>query len=201
MKVRQVAERSEAGVRLHVGEISPAGRDRFAERGQGVGDVLLPRGGLVGGEGVRIGLDGGGTQAVDARGIVELLRRGCAQFAQLRDGLNGIGGSTRLNRLRPTQLQQRGQHLHRLFQKRLPITQRRRGVPALLNRRLHNPDPLCDGGSRSAHYRSAVLSSGSGVASQTLTVWSELAEASRFPSGLNETLTTGPVCPFSVRSS
>ena len=49
-ELRQVAERGEVGVLLHVGEIFPAGRDRLTQRGQGVGDVLLPRGGLLDGE-------------------------------------------------------------------------------------------------------------------------------------------------------
>ena len=53
-------------------EICPAGRDRLTQRRQRVGDVLLPRGGLVGREFVLLGLDCGGTQAVDARGVVNL---------------------------------------------------------------------------------------------------------------------------------
>jgi hypothetical protein len=36
------------------------------------------------------------------------------------------------------------------------------------------------------------------VVSQTFNVRSQLAEASRFPSGLNATLVTQLVCPFSV---
>ena len=64
LELRHLAERREAAfhfviVLLHVGEILPAGRDRFAERGHGVGNVLLPRGpgaqGL-GGEGSGSGL-------------------------------------------------------------------------------------------------------------------------------------------------
>ena len=38
-------------------------------------------------------------------------------------------------------------------------------------------------------------------ASQTFTVPSSLAEASRLPSGLNATLMTSPVCPLRVRVS
>ena len=39
------------------------------------------------------------------------------------------------------------------------------------------------------------------VASQILTVWSSLAEATRSPSGLNATLLMSPVCPFRVQIS
>jgi hypothetical protein len=46
-----------------------------------------------------------------------------------------------------------------------------------------------------------VSSSGPLAVSQTRTVWSELAEASRRPSGLNDTPWTGPVCPLRASSS
>ena len=39
------------------------------------------------------------------------------------------------------------------------------------------------------------------VASQTLTVWSSLADAMRLPSGLNATPETNPVWPLSVNLS
>ena len=47
----------------------------------------------------------------------------------------------------------------------------------------------------------SVSSSWPVAASQSLTVWSPLAEARRLPSGLNATPVTLPVCPLSVSSS
>ncbi len=49
--------------------------------------------------------------------------------------------------------------------------------------------------------RSQLRRHGRGVTSHTFTVRSMLADASRFPSGLNATLKTALVCPFNVSDS
>jgi hypothetical protein len=61
LELWQVAERSEVGIRLQVGEVLVAGLDRLAQRGQRVGDVLLPLDGLLGSELAFPSLDAGGT--------------------------------------------------------------------------------------------------------------------------------------------
>src|SRR5439155_13368048 len=58
--------------------------------------------------------------------------------------------------------------------------------------------------SHSNHHRvfaSGVLAGGRGWASHSFTVRSALVDANRFPSGLNATLTTQPLCPFNVSIS